>query len=197
MKVHLTKVSLALLSAAFLLGCQDIGSGAVGPDGFEPAFVKGGKPGGGGGKPGVVFEVDVVAGSFCSVSATSANTLLRVPGQPLGRTDKGGLFTRWQDGELRVTSTGGVFLDGNAQGNVQTHKGKIVDIDLQIRDRINEYDVYKIIDLLNGAKIRDPSPDGFTITVNRNVDIFGPAKGSKPGPSVGDICIGQLVYTPL
>ena len=33
MKVHLAKVSLALLSTVFLLGCQEQGSGPVGPDG--------------------------------------------------------------------------------------------------------------------------------------------------------------------
>jgi len=33
MKSHLAKVSLALLSAAFLLGCQEQGSGPVGPEG--------------------------------------------------------------------------------------------------------------------------------------------------------------------
>ena len=38
MKAHLTKVSLALLSTVFLLGCQDLGSGAVGPEG--PQFNK-------------------------------------------------------------------------------------------------------------------------------------------------------------
>ena len=38
MKAHLTKVSLALLSAALVLGCQDLGSGPVGPDG--PQFDK-------------------------------------------------------------------------------------------------------------------------------------------------------------
>lgn len=49
MKTHLTKVSLALLSAAFLLGCQDQGSEPVGPDvvvlPFEPQFDKKGTPG--------------------------------------------------------------------------------------------------------------------------------------------------------
>ena len=38
MKAHLAKVSLALLSAAFLLGCQEQGSEAVGPEG--PRFDK-------------------------------------------------------------------------------------------------------------------------------------------------------------
>ena len=38
MKSHLTKISLALLSAVFLLGCQDLGTGVVESDGLGPAF---------------------------------------------------------------------------------------------------------------------------------------------------------------
>ena len=38
MKAHLAKVSLALVSAVFILGCQDLGSGPVGPEG--PQFDK-------------------------------------------------------------------------------------------------------------------------------------------------------------
>ncbi len=44
MKLHLTKVSLALLAAAFLLGCQDQGSEPVGPEGVGPQFAEGGGP---------------------------------------------------------------------------------------------------------------------------------------------------------
>ena len=36
MKAHVTRVSLALLSAVFILGCQDLASGPVGPDGLVP-----------------------------------------------------------------------------------------------------------------------------------------------------------------
>ncbi len=43
MNAHLTKVSLGLLSAVFILGCQDLGSGPVGPDGLAPQFNKGGR----------------------------------------------------------------------------------------------------------------------------------------------------------
>jgi hypothetical protein len=43
MKSDFVKVSLALLSAVFILGCQDQGAGAVGVDGLEPQFAKGGK----------------------------------------------------------------------------------------------------------------------------------------------------------
>ena len=43
MKSNLTKLSLALLSAVFILGCQDLGTGAVASDGLEPQFARGGK----------------------------------------------------------------------------------------------------------------------------------------------------------
>ena len=43
MKAHLTKVSLALLSMVFLLGCQEQGSDPVGPEGLGPEFVKKGE----------------------------------------------------------------------------------------------------------------------------------------------------------
>ena len=52
MKAHLTKVSLALLSAAFLLGCQEQGSEPVGPEGLGILLDKTGTKhshGGGGG----------------------------------------------------------------------------------------------------------------------------------------------------
>ena len=75
MKAHLTKVSLALLSTVFLLGCQDLGSGPVGPEG--PQFDKadfggpcpverdvkghchGGGDGGGGGNQFVFVDVEL------------------------------------------------------------------------------------------------------------------------------------------
>lgn len=40
MKSSLTKVSLTLLSAVFILGCQDMGSGPVGLDDLGPQFAK-------------------------------------------------------------------------------------------------------------------------------------------------------------
>ena len=52
MKSNLTKVSVALFFAVFILGCQDMASGPVGPEG--PQFDKRGTPGalcGGPGEP--------------------------------------------------------------------------------------------------------------------------------------------------
>ena len=56
MKAHLAKVSLALLSVAFMLGCQEQGSGPAGPDTEigAPNFLhqkKNPKPHGGNGGP--------------------------------------------------------------------------------------------------------------------------------------------------
>ncbi len=60
MKAHLTKLSLALLSTAFLLGCQDLGSGPVGPE-VVPQFGGPHHPGPHGGdgdgvEPGDLFK---------------------------------------------------------------------------------------------------------------------------------------------
>ena len=66
MKAHLAKVSLALLSAVFLFGCQEQGSEPVGPDGLEIQAMKGGKgKGGGGGK--AVGTLDLADGMQAAV----------------------------------------------------------------------------------------------------------------------------------
>ncbi len=64
MKAHLTKVSLALLSTVFLLGCQEQGSGPVGPEGLGPEFghKPNHNPGGGGGSHGAGQWRDSSAG---------------------------------------------------------------------------------------------------------------------------------------
>ena len=69
MKSHLAKVWLALLSAVFVLGCQDLGTGVEASDGLGPQFThkdpnkEHGKPGGGGGGGNTeAFELDLVGG---------------------------------------------------------------------------------------------------------------------------------------
>ncbi len=52
MKSHLTKLSLALLSTVFLLGCQDQGSGPAGPDGLGIQARRSNGKGGGNGSSG-------------------------------------------------------------------------------------------------------------------------------------------------
>ena len=62
MKAHLTKVSLALLSAAFLLGCQEQGSEPVGPEGLEIQAAKGGNDKGKGDGSGTLAELTISEG---------------------------------------------------------------------------------------------------------------------------------------
>ena len=52
MKAHLAKLSLALLSTVFLLGCQERGASPFGPEGLEIQAEKGGMGGGMGGGGG-------------------------------------------------------------------------------------------------------------------------------------------------
>ena len=78
MKSNLAKVSVALLSAVFILGCQDLGTGVVASDGAGPQFAvnfcdkkpnhpKCGGGDGGGGKPSVpVVKVTVAGGMTAS-----------------------------------------------------------------------------------------------------------------------------------
>ena len=76
MKAHLAKVSLALLSVAFLLGCQEQGSEPVGPDGQDPEFThKNEKPhgGGGGGGKGALHPA---TGSLADAMVTTSAMLL-------------------------------------------------------------------------------------------------------------------------
>ncbi len=65
MKAHLAKLSLALLSTVFLLGCQEQGSGPVGPEGpqfsHKPKHNPGGGDGGGSGNT-EASELDLAGG---------------------------------------------------------------------------------------------------------------------------------------
>ena len=78
MRSNLTKVSLALLSAVFVLGCQDLGLDAVGPGDVGPQFAKGG---GGGGKTlgeySVVFMGDITGGGTATKNITAGGFNLR------------------------------------------------------------------------------------------------------------------------
>ena len=67
----------ALLGVAFVLGCQDQGSGVVGPDGLSPQFAKGdnnGKPKGPGGEV-LTYQFKVVEhdhDTYCDLPEESA-----------------------------------------------------------------------------------------------------------------------------
>ncbi len=89
MKSDLTKLSLALLSAVFILGCQDLGTGAVEADGLEPQFAKGGK-----GKP---------PGGNVSATVTLAGGMEMAPGLPLvGKYDDNTVSLNTNDFDVKI-----------------------------------------------------------------------------------------------
>ena len=74
MKSHLAKLSLALLSTVFLLGCQEQGSSPVGPEGLGPEFShKPGKAHGGNKGDPQVFDV-TLTGDVFFISRTVPST---------------------------------------------------------------------------------------------------------------------------
>ena len=74
MKSTLTKVSMALFSVVFLLSCQDLGSGPVGPDGLVPQFAKWtcddrpDHPSCALPAPGTDFDVTIESSQFCTLA---------------------------------------------------------------------------------------------------------------------------------
>ncbi len=123
MKAHLTKVSLALLSTVFLLGCQEQGSGPVGPEGVEIQAKKGGR-GGFGGRPGQ-FPVDVtvadgiIAGTQIMRFAENDELMgwTRRPDQP---APGGFMFQMNMTNTLKYASAGNCLEEGKRIGAAQT-----------------------------------------------------------------------------
>ena len=111
-----------------------------------------------------------------------------------------GLFARWPD-DLTVTTVapgGGVSLTGRASANVILGKkpfDKVVlylDTNIGLPNRVR-YNT----DPLRILNIVDPSSNTFTIEVRAAAAAVYPltARGNKQGPSVGTICVGDLVFT--
>ena len=207
MKSHLAKLTLALLSAAFLLGCQEQASGPVGPDGLGIQAKKGGngKGGGGGGGGGggtkvtwdfADHEVDGVSNDVLlyTLQSTCGGTPGSKPSNPT---------VEWKDGEdlaedgcVTVKTTDGTVLTNDAYLIVATKKGSTkVTLQFQIQD----------IGGADGIQYRTDrffidSPEfagaGFTMHVHSTVAIYE-LKGHTGGPKVrnaGNIHISDVVY---
>ena len=155
MKAHLTKVSLAILSAAFVLGCQDVGTGVVASDGPGPQFMRGGN-----GKPDASFYSVVAVAGQCPVSTNT--WISTMPGVPTGSS----LSPRWAPGDLTVT-VDGLLLEGRAIAGVGIHKGEVDWVNLSIGDADTgiRYTTGKIPFTTIGSLQDDGSaPDGFIIS---------------------------------
>ena len=195
MKSHLAKVSLALLSTVFLLGCQEQGSGAVGPEGLGPELDHKSKPHGGpggGGGDKVRYSVEAVAGN-CSGSPYPLWLSTEPSANSVGA---GGGQIVW-DPMSAITLMNGVELHSRGQANMNVHKGEISHVNFGRRDDANQ------VNYTTGGLTPDPAVSPlpqrtFIIEFNRLTEVFAMiARGNKRGPLLGTICVGELVFTPL
>ena len=202
MKFHLAKVSLALLSTVFLLGCQEQGSDPVGPDGLGPEFthkdsdkVHGGPKGGGGGDDDtkVTWSLadhvvpddhdDKVPDDIHTLKSTCSGTA----GKPSNPS------VEWKDDEdpdmdgcVTVTTTGGVKLTNDAYLIVATKKGSTrVTLQFQIQNIGGAGGIQYRTDrfFINSPAFTGA---GFTLHVDKTVVIYQ-LKGHTGGPKVKDV----------
>ena len=220
MKSHLAKVSLALLSAAFVLGCQEQGSGPVGPEGLGPEFthkgpdkVHGGPKDGGGGDDNTEvtwsFADARVHGESVFVE-NNPNTLQSTcSGSPAPKTTNPTVF--WNDGEedgeeegstngcAQVTTTENVKLTNDAHLIVATKKGSTkFTIQFQIQDVGGFTSIQYRTDrfVIDRPEYGEFTGADFTLHVDTTVVIYQ-LKGHTGGPKVkpvGTIHIADIVY---
>jgi hypothetical protein len=176
MKSSLTKVSLALLSTVFLLGCQEQGSGVVGLDGTGIQAAKRGKPGkpgGGGGDDG---------NPVTPATITFRNCLgLALPdclGADKIRSDTEGIYADQGEGGMRVflgsqANTGNIFLQNSGAAGrelVLDFTGCSSDLctaSSGITSGTNNVDVVFLI-----VNVKDGIQDGvFALGADQNVSV--------------------------
>ena len=218
MKSHLAKVSLALLSAAFVLGCQEQGSGPVGPEGLGPEFDK---PSNGVHDHGEDNDDTKVTWSLADLTVhdgvpVSGSTLLSTcPGTPGAKLSNP--TVEWKDGNedefvndgenehcVSVMPEGSAVTLGNdAHLIVATKKGSItVTVQFLIQDKVGPESIQYRTDRFSldvegfeGFK-GVVKGVGFTLHVHSTVVIYQ-LKGHTGGPKVkpvGTIHIGDIVY---
>ena len=188
MKSNLTKVSFALLSAVFILGCQDVGTGVVAADELAPQFAKEkkGKPdntGGGGGVKGTVSLDDgmmTTTGPLALPGKIDANTVT------LNANNFGGTievdFDAGQDCDVIVGENGnnGVdfpemdFLQAQLDGTVFTDGWFFLEVD---KTSLTMGDPAPGNHLLNVGHY-DELPDEFgSHTVSIDIRLWPPLSG--------------------
>ena len=215
MKSHLAKVSLALLSAAFVLGCQEQGSGPVGPEGLGPEFDK---PSNGVHDHGEDNDDTKVTWSLADLTVhdgvpVSGSTLLSTcPGTPGAKLSNP--TVEWKDGDedgnnevgenehcVTVTPKGStVPLTNDAVLIVATKKGSTtVTVQFLIQDIGGAGGIQYRTDRfsLNLPGFTGFTGKGSTLHLHAtDVPIYR-LKGHTGGPkveNVGTINIGDIVY---
>ena len=180
MKAHLAKVSLALLSTVFLLGCQEQASSPVEPDGVAPLF--GAKTckdipgcskdkGGGGTKSGDKSTVSVeLSGGMVT---TEAQFVQLTKNNPKTLTVEGTAFD-----ELKLLNTRNAGLD-----NFTEHCVEEGDFDGDFSDA--EAMLRKIVD--------DPQSRHLTVTIDKEADGQESLKHKITSPWREDSESGNLI----
>ncbi len=193
MKSHLTKVSLALLSTVFLLGCQGQGSEPVGPEG--PQFDKkgtgrcaaaadeghchGGGDDDGGGALQVTFTTD---GGFVATDPT----LTTLAPTPVNHKLGGGFA-------MNPITVGGFILQ-RVDAYPRIKAGNVTEVEFYFYD--TEGNIYHAGPPWPSVDPAVPVSDGFTLHLHANgVEL---RTGNGPNSTViGTVSIADAVYTPV
>ena len=212
MKRSLTKVSLAPLFAVFVLGCQEQGSGPVGPGGLGPQFakVKNCDPEKGkirptceGGDDGTEVTWSFADHSPHEVPQGSLSYTLHssCSGTPAPKTSNP--TVEWKDGEgpedgcVTVTTKDGFKLTNDAHLIVATKKGATkVTLQFLIQDIGGADGIQYRTDRFSIDSPEFFDGAGFTLHVHSTVPIWR-LKGHTGGPKVenaGRIHISDIVY---
>ena len=182
MKSHLTKVSLALLSAAFLLGCQGQGSEPVGPEGpqFDKKDADGnhnhGGDDGGGGALEVTFTTHVALTSptFTTIAPTPVNHKLWASIRPEAMDP--------------IQLTESIKLV-RAAAYPRTKSGKVTEVEMYFFDEGGT-------GYGTGYLPVDPTPVSESFTLHIHADGVE-LRESKNSPPIGTVSIADAVYAPV
>ncbi len=194
MKAHLTKVSLALLSTVFLLGCQEQGSGPVGPDGLGPEFghKTSHNPGGGGEDP-QEFTVTLTGGMLASPFPVGAPKDTRKTLKVSNHNQPKQTITMNFDLESIVNSCVG-FVGTN--GGTEPNDTEIKALKAELTQ---DADDAKLVMNIDKANLDLGSPDGHAliITYDDKEDLGSTSimLGGWPGPVQVDVDDTGNVFT--
>ncbi len=184
MKAHLTKVSLALLSTIFLLGCQERGSGAVGPDGAG-IQAKPGMGGGMGGGGDTFWEANLTAHGPAATDPMLITLTPATVSKKNGFLPSDNFFTL-----VSIQPTRSSLTLTRGQVSASLKRGKIIRVQFWLDEGHGSSRVVSATFPIDPPVT--PSSAGFTFHLHADGVELRESNGSPP---IGTISIGDLVYT--
>lgn len=189
----------ALVTVAFLLGCQEQGSSPVGPDDLEPQFAKGGngkpdKPGGGGKDEPTWTSADVVAHG--GLATLDSNALISTCSAPSGGTNPTLIWPRHDNCAVIEFETG-LRLTDDPRLQVITKRGQIVAVIFREQDTIGEEGIQFESERVPIEPPVEFTGGGFVLHIDRNDIPVWQLNGHTGGPRVavvGVMHMGDVVY---